>query len=297
MKIEQLQYFVALEKYRKFSSAAESLYISQSSLSKQLKNLENELSVDLFIRNTRNVELSEAGQRILEPAKRILKEYSEMLSELNAYTNVTQSKIRICALCEMSQYGITGMIIDFEKNQSTIYAQSKERDHQSMLNCLDTRDSDIAIGFRELWPESSDYISYPLEEDCLVIVMSSKHSLAKRESIDLSEAANEKFCFPREDVAMFQFFVSQCKEAGFSPDITFSDVRMDTIRHYVAQGMRVTILTKKRAEEFFNGPQYAIVPFNNSAQLTLSIYTRNEPLPLIYRQFIQHASDYYGHEI
>jgi NAD(P)-dependent dehydrogenase (short-subunit alcohol dehydrogenase family) len=73
---------------------------------------------------------------------------------------------------EMSQYGITDMVIDFEKNQNTIYAESKERDHQSMLNCLDTRDSDIAIGFKELWPESSDYVSYPLEEDYLVIVMS-----------------------------------------------------------------------------------------------------------------------------
>lgn len=292
MKIEQLRCFAAVEEYRNFSRAAESLYISQSSISKQLKSLEEELNVSLFRRNTKSVELTEAGLRILKQVKNLIRDYDGILTALEEYTSEGTHKIRICAMCDMSQYGVTDIIIAFEKKYDAT-AEINERDHQSMLNCLDTRASDLAIGYLELWPRSDDFIAYPLRKDSLVLVMNRNHPLSGRENIGLDEMAGEKFCFPREDSTMFQFYIEQCQKAGFSPELTFSNVRLSTIRHYVAQGLRVTILTRKRAEELFNAPEYAIIPIKDSPELTLSIYTRNEHIPVICSKFIKFTEGFF----
>ncbi|MBS1482046.1 MAG: LysR family transcriptional regulator, partial [Clostridium sp.] len=65
MDLSLFYYFTALSKYMNFSTAAEELYLSQSSLSKRIKSLETKLDMELFIRHPRTIELTEAGKAIL----------------------------------------------------------------------------------------------------------------------------------------------------------------------------------------------------------------------------------------
>ena len=77
--IEQLKYFLAVEKYKNFSIASYELCISQSSLSKQIKALENELDTILFDRTTRNITLTDTGKEFLIYAKNSIKSYDNII--------------------------------------------------------------------------------------------------------------------------------------------------------------------------------------------------------------------------
>ena len=77
--IEQLKYFLAVEKYKNFSVASYELCISQSSLSKQIKALENELATILFDRTTRNITLTDTGKEFLIYAKNSIKSYDNII--------------------------------------------------------------------------------------------------------------------------------------------------------------------------------------------------------------------------
>ena len=77
--IEQLKYFLAVEKYKYFSVASYELCISQSSLSKQIKALENELDTILFDRTTRNITLTDTGKEFLIYAKNSIKSYDNII--------------------------------------------------------------------------------------------------------------------------------------------------------------------------------------------------------------------------
>ena len=74
MELRQLKYFVKVAEMLSFSKAAKALYITQSTLSQQIKQLEDELDIALFFRNNHNVSLTEAGETFLEGARKVLAE-------------------------------------------------------------------------------------------------------------------------------------------------------------------------------------------------------------------------------
>ena len=114
MKIAWLKCFLAIEKYRSFSEAAESLFLSQSALSKQLKNLEETLGVQLFDRSTHTIHLTQAGEKIISPAQRMIGEHERMLHDLSDLKNINKNRLSLAAPLGMSYYHITDMVIQYE---------------------------------------------------------------------------------------------------------------------------------------------------------------------------------------
>ena len=84
MTIAQIKYFLAILEYSNFSNAAEEMYISQSSLSKQIKSLENELGITLFARSNNKVSLSPGGKLFYKYAKIISENYENLRREISA---------------------------------------------------------------------------------------------------------------------------------------------------------------------------------------------------------------------
>lgn len=292
MKIEYLECFLALEKHLNFSEAANSLFISQSSLSKQIKALEKELNIQLFDRKAHIVRTLPAGKVFLPYAQKMVIEYRTSLCELSSYMEKINKKICIATIWDMSQYNITDMIIDFEKNHPNFHVESLEKNHTALINSLDTHLADLAIGYKEFWPTNHGYSIYPLLNDPLVLVMKQNHPNFCNHSPSLYEFRNEIFCLPIEDSCFFQLFIDLCQKAGFYPKHTLSDVRLSTIKKYILNGLRLTITTRLRSLNAFNEPEFLVIPLKDVKPLTLSILARTNP-KTICQQFIDHAKEYY----
>src|SRR5690625_977138 len=95
MDIRHLEYFTEVAKHLNFTKAASTLHISQPSLSKTVKSMEDELGVPLFNRSFRHLELTDAGKALLHNAKHVLHAYQNLTNELNDVMNLKKGEIRI----------------------------------------------------------------------------------------------------------------------------------------------------------------------------------------------------------
>lgn len=293
LRIEQLLCFQALKTCLDFSEASEKLFITKSTLSKQLKCLENELGVVLFVRSHSNLTLTAAGEELSPQIEALLNQYSELLSTIKDIKERVNEKLRIASMYEMALYGITSLLVSFEQDKNNFHIESKECDHQQMVHLLESGATDLIIGYKELWQYSGTQEIIPLLNDELVLVANKKHPLSAANSISLKSARNEKFCFPREDASLFKLYNETCALAGFTPSLTLSDVRLTTIKRYILQGMRMTLQTRLCAETFFNEPSFQIIFLDESPSLTLSIMCNKKLTTSISKKFIDFAVNYY----
>jgi phage tail tube protein FII len=134
-----------------------------------------------------------------------------------------------------------------------------------------------------------------MRKDPLVLIVNRENPLAKRDSISLQDARNEKFCFPREDTSVFNFFCDSCSSFGFVPKLTLSDVRLGTIKRYILAGMRSTLQVKVRAENFFYEQDFKIIELEEAPILTLAMLTNKEELNETVEKFVKYASGFHDY--
>ncbi len=113
MEIHQLEYFLAVEKYRNFSTASLEICVSQSTLSQQIKKLEDELGVKLFIRYSRSVRLTPAGEDFLVHAQRIVSEIQQSRETIQKYISFDKGSIKIGVFPNMACLGLNKIITSF----------------------------------------------------------------------------------------------------------------------------------------------------------------------------------------
>ena len=125
MESKQVEYFLIVADTGSFSAAAQALYISQSSLSKQILALEKELDFQLFDRSKRKIALTPAGETFLKHARSLHSAYQTMLGEVAQYKNTPA--LMIVAIPVIAQYGITTCIAEFKTSHPDIQLTLEER--------------------------------------------------------------------------------------------------------------------------------------------------------------------------
>ena len=116
MDICQLLYFSSAASMKNFTLAALENNISQSSFSKQIMNLENELGMKLFIRKKRAIELTPAGEHFLEYATKMLSTYNEMLRGMESYSAFQTLPVTIASIPVIQAYNLQNIIIELKQN-------------------------------------------------------------------------------------------------------------------------------------------------------------------------------------
>lgn len=286
MTIQQLSYFLTIAKYEKFTTAANELYISQSSLSKQILCLEQKLGVKLFARNTRHTVLTPIGMELVAHAEKIVSEYEKMGLMISAYKEHQKEYIAIGTLPVLSQYGIMDRIIRFEKQYPNAKIDITETDTASILQMLDESKIDIGI----IRTEPMQYTNYdvaPLCDDELVLLVGRQHRFADRKIVSLEETIDEEFLLFNSDPLILKYYARLFKDAGISPKIRYSNMRLATIKSLIKQDMVVTLIMKRMAESY-NDRMLHIVLLDNHPTRSLSIVTRKEDTSGFSSIFINH---------
>lgn len=138
MNFSQLRYFVAIVRHGSFWSAALEEYISQSSLSKQIKALENELGVILFNRSSNRITMTDAGQCFYGYALQLLELKKEMHQELMAFEDTPIEEVKFASIPIVSSYKISSLISDFQK-------LNKNRKKVVNYNILEEEQKDVLM--------------------------------------------------------------------------------------------------------------------------------------------------------
>ncbi|WP_102348886.1 LysR family transcriptional regulator [Bacillus sp. Marseille-P3661] len=251
MEIHQLEYVIALSKYMKFSLAADEISVSQSTLSDQIKKLENELGVQLFIRSTRKVQLTSAGEDFLAYAKRIISEIENARSCMFEYSNLMKGKIKIGALSTITYLGITSVIANFQKDYPGFEMEIFEENSDTLLKKLSTSEIDVAfISYPYIANFEFDF--YPLINDRLVLLVSSTHPLAERKEVSIEELSKEKFLMIQSSTGLQNSLVQLCRDAGFEPNIILKSSHVETIKGLIEEGIGITLFANRIAASISN---------------------------------------------
>ena len=246
MNFEQLEFFLAIVKYRHFTMASEECNISQSSLSKKMQLLEAELGIQLMERSTRAVKITPQGLEFSKFCKEVLEQYYAVKAKIK-HLNVDED-IVIGSVPVMTQLGITSMIASFQKEYPGINVDIIKKEDDAIISLLQTAKIDLAF-LRTFSAMEDNFNVYPLFDDRMVMIVSNKHPFAGKKHLKLAEAVHEQFIFLRSP-KMYDYCINACQAAGFTPNVAQRAHRMETILELVSGGAGVSLLMDRTLRHF-----------------------------------------------
>ena len=221
MDVFQIRYFISAATIGNFSSAAIENNISQSSFSKQIMALEDELGVELFSRKRRNITLTPAGACFLDHAYSILSAYSKMESDIAKFVKDKNDVINIVAIPVMPQYHLADAISEYQSMHPKTAFNLIETESELVLANLRRMESDFGI-LRTDFLDPMVFNITPLVSDRLIALVAEKHPLAKRERVSLVELKNERFILPTAQSDLHRICVNACAKAGYTPNVVYA---------------------------------------------------------------------------
>lgn len=256
MDITQIQYVLAVATTGSFSAAADELYISQSSLSKQIMALEKELSVALFDRSKRKISLTPAGESFLPHARAIDATHRALLADLAHFK--AAPTLRIIAIPVIAQYGITDHVACFRRLHPDIDLTLDEREASVILPALANHQYDLAF-LRNNYLDPAAYVTHPVAHDRMVAVVARTHRLAGRASLALAELANENHIMFDRGTVVHELAVDACRAAGFEPRIFYASLRVESVLGLVASNAGVALMMAQLVA-YHRHPEVVAIP-------------------------------------
>ncbi len=287
METSYLNEFIVLAETENYLQASETLFISQSSLSKHIKSLEEEIGVPLFDRSTRKVKLNDYGTTFLKYARQMLDVEYTLLRDLAEQREAGQNTLRIGSIPLMAPYRITDIIVKFQKNNPNCSISLLEGESADLKDMLRKNQCDLAF-IREESTSDPEFAKFPFTSDHLVAVLPETHPLATADSVRLEQLRNEHFLFLQPDSLLYSLSTAACQRAGFSPNITYTGKRAENIIDLVSKGMGVSLLMEKPILSLaLSEPKIAIVDVEPRVTSNIFIYyKKNIPLSAVAKRFM-----------
>lgn len=220
MDFYQMQYVLALAKYRNFTLAAESCYISQSSLSQQISNLEKELGIRLFHRTTRSIQITEAGETFVKLAGEVVSNVDLMRQVMSTYSGFLRGTINIGAITALEKINFSSLITEFYTCYPGLNLNIYQGESASLLESLEKRTIDVAFVAQ---PHAIGYPNLTFQlmgTDVYDLILSDSHPLADQKVIDMAQLKDERFIFHHPNQTVSSLCLQACSDAGFTPHVT-----------------------------------------------------------------------------
>lgn len=204
MQIHQLQSLVLLCQEKNISKCSETLHISQQGLSRQIKALEQELGVTLFIRTTKGVEMTPECELLLPGFKKTVDAYRHTIRELADYQKNHQTTIHIAVCPGIKQLLGLNFFKKFQQENPGIHLKLE---FHSDVECEEVLyNGRVDAAFLD-WPvHMDDYDSYLVVKSPLVAVMCKNHSLSNKKTLSMRELSGMNVYIPDESHRMSQRF-------------------------------------------------------------------------------------------
>ena len=226
MELRQLKYFVAAAKSLNFSTAAKSLNITQSTLSQQIKQLENELGDDLFYRTSHEVTLTESGSALLPYAIKTVSDADNCRQRVDDIKSISSGSLNIGVTYSFGQILIE-TIFNFTKLYPGIKLSIYYKTMEELTEMLQKRELDFFLAFRPA-ENSRDIEHQVLFNNSLAAIMRYGHPLAQKESVTFSDLEPYTFVMPSKGLQARNTFdeIFRYEERRLKVNIEINEVNM-----------------------------------------------------------------------
>jgi DNA-binding transcriptional LysR family regulator len=247
MDIHHLKYFIEVARQKNFSKAAGITHVSQSAVSKVIKDLEAELGVTLLNRNSKSVELTDAGILFLNQAQQVVSLFDNLTTDFEHEFKLAKGKISV-GLPPITEATVFAQLLgEFRKKYPQIDIELYEHGSKKIEQKIQKGTLDFGIVCNV--PNAATCDSFALTNDPLNAILHREHPLSNRPEIDLQALAGEGFVIYHADFSLHDEIIDTCKIVGFQPKIVFETSQRELMIQTVAANLGVAFLPSKLCSE------------------------------------------------
>ncbi len=240
MNIRAIQYLVTLAEVRHFSKAAEICYVSQPTLSTQIRKLEEELDVQLVERSPRHVMLTRVGEEVVERARVVLEEVEAMRAIARRSRDPHSGTLRLGIFPTLAPYFLPHVIPGIRRNFPRLSLRLFEEKTEDILDMLEKGHLDA--GLLALPIANEQLVARKLFEEPFVVALPENHELSRREQIQMQDLENEELLLLEDGHCLRDQALEVCKMTGAHERLDFHATSMETLRQMVAANTGITLM-------------------------------------------------------
>jgi DNA-binding transcriptional LysR family regulator len=246
MEIRQLRALAAIAETNTFTAAAARVHVTQAAISMQIRQLELETGALLFVRTPRRCVLTHAGERLLERARRILREHDDALVELSELSGMAHGRLRLGSASAMfSSEQLPRILKILRRRCENVEVTVTSGTSETLVRQIVAGELDIA--FVSLPVEARGVQTELLLTDELIAIASPEHPLAHKRVISAFELAGQKLILGERGGNTRRLIDQFFAEAGLRPVVAMELSRLTSIKRMVEAGMGIGIVPVRSA--------------------------------------------------
>lgn len=263
MTITQLEYILAVDKFRHFNKAAKSCSITQPTLSMQIQKLEDELGIIIFDRSKNPILPTTEGEAVLKQARVSIKEFYRIFDVLKAQGEKLEGDFKLAVIPTLAPYIIPLFLGEFVSKYPAVNLIIEESKTEDIIESLSNDEIDAGILVTPLHDDS--LIERVLYYEPFYVFAAANHSYAKKSKIKECELSDEDVWLLKEGHCFRDQVLKLCslKKKAESTNLTFESGNLETLKNMVLKGGGYTLLPqmavqylppnhKKLVKEFHN---------------------------------------------
>lgn len=261
MELRQLKTFRTVATLRSFHQAANVLHYAQSTVSEQIRTLEEDLNVSLFIRSGKQIMLTEAGELLLQYAQQILELEDEIKTEVTKL-NEPQGSLTIRIPETMSIYYVPPLIKQFHQQFPKIRLNFNGCSYYSLPKELQSGITNLAFLINDTY-QSAQIETETLFSVPLALVVHPEHRLARQKKIATHDLKHELIFLPKADCSYRMMFEKTLAAEKIEPVVVMDVNSISAIKQYLLTGIGLTIIPRIAVQEDISAGRLIVLPWKN----------------------------------
>lgn len=261
MNLRDLKYLVAVAEHRHFGKAADACYVSQPTLSTQIKKLEEELGVVLLERTNRQVMLTPVGERIVAQAQRVLREVNELVHTAEEFRDPFGGEFRLGLIPTVAPYLLPKILGPMRKSFPNLKIRLTEGQTAVISEQLRTGDLDAVILALPL--DEENVVEAELYPEPFYFAASKNHPKAGKREVALSDLDREQVLLLEDGHCLRDQALEVCNSQNAVENTNFRATSIETLRQMVAADVGITLMPELAIPQKHGTVRY--IPFKGSA--------------------------------
>src|ERR1700678_1974624 len=265
MNLKDLKYLVALADTGHFGRAAERTFVSQPTLSAQLKKLEEYLGVKLVERQPKNVQLTEVGKQIVVRARRMLDESDEIIALARSNTDPFAGKLKVGLIPTIGPYLLPRIMPKIRKAVPQLGLMLYEYQTEALLKRL--RDGEIDLGIMALPVLQDGLETRALYQEAFTVALPTHHPLSAKQTVKVQDLKDQTLLLLEDGHCLRDQALEVCSRVDIREPEDFRATSLETLRQMVMAGLGITLM-----------PEFAVdPPFGSQRGMTVRPFGKPPP--------------------
>lgn len=269
MNLRDLKYLIAVAKEQHFARAAEKSFVSQPTLSMQIKKLEDELGVQIFERSQKKFMVTKVGEEIVKKAEIILREAEEIKNIAKNSKDPFSGEIRIGAFPTLASYFFPKIVGKISRKFPKLKLLLVEEKTEALLQKL--KNGEIDAAFIAMPCDDSGLEYQKIFEEDFLLAVPSKHPLSKKKKVEKKDLKGKELMLLEDGHCLRDQALEACSTLGSFEQQDFRASSLETLRQMVIAGAGITFVPKIAAKK---EDKISYVKIANAPKRTIGLYWR-----------------------